>query len=384
MVTEVKGFLITAFVAAAIAGCSNGDALIPETETNGNGSGGGSGSSVTAKGGSGGIATAGATGGAAAGSGGAAAAANSGNAVGAKGVADASVTSIGSAEPDATAGGCGLPANVVSMLASACTSCHSSPPINGAVMPLVTYADLIAPSVSNPSETVGALCVTRMQSTAAPMPPAGNPAPSVSAAAAFDSWVSAGMPQAPCGTTGASGSTGASGTSGSSGVSGSSGTSGSSGVSGASGSMSGASGTSTGSTGADASVTSAPVCTSKMMAPATFGPTMEPGDPCVTCHNTFLAGTVYPTAHEPNGCDGVNVSNATVQVTDAKGIVTSIAINNVGNFYTNGSALTPPVQVEVVYNGTTRSMATPLTIGDCNSCHTEQGDNGAPGRIMLP
>jgi hypothetical protein len=131
-------------------------------------------------------------------------------------------------------------------------------------------------------------------------------------------------------------------------------------------------------------VTYTPVCTSNVMAPATFGPTMEPGYACVTCHNNFLAGTVYPTAHEPTDCDGVNVTNATVQVTDATGAVTSIPINNVGNFYTNGSVITPPVQVEVVYNGATRAMATPLSIGDCNSCHTEQGANGAPGRIMLP
>jgi len=150
------------------------------------------------------------------------------------------------------------------------------------------------------------------------------------------------------------------------------------------GSQSGTSSGASGTAGADASTTYTPVCTSNMMAPATFGPTMEPGYACVACHNTFLAGTVYPTAHEPNDCVGVNVSNATVRVTDATGAVTSISINNVGNFYTNGSVLTPPVQVEVVYNGATRAMATPLSIGDCNSCHTEQGDNGAPGRIMLP
>jgi predicted CXXCH cytochrome family protein len=29
-------------------------------------------------------------------------------------------------------------------------------------------------------------------------------------------------------------------------------------------------------------------------------------------------------------------------------------------------------------------MMTPQETGDCNSCHTEQGRNGAPGRILLP
>jgi hypothetical protein len=385
-VIAVKASLITALTVAAIAGCSNGDALMMGTATSGDGAASGAGSATTAKGGSGATSTAGSTGssgsGSAAGSNGSAASSGSGSAAGsgsgsaagAKGVADASVTFVGSG--DAAASGCGLPADVSSMLAAACTSCHSAPPVNGALMPLVTYANLIAPAVSNPSETVGALCVTRMQSSVSPMPPVGNPAPSASAAAAFASWVSAGMPQASCNTTGASGSSGSTGSSGAAGTSGSS--------SGSAGSQSGTSSGASGTAGADASTTYTPVCTSNMMAPATFGPTMEPGNACVACHNTFLAGTVYPTAHEPNDCDGVNVSNATVRVTDATGAVTSISINNVGNFYTNGSALTPPVQVEVVYNGATRAMATPLSIGDCNSCHTEQGDNGAPGRIMLP
>jgi hypothetical protein len=29
-------------------------------------------------------------------------------------------------------------------------------------------------------------------------------------------------------------------------------------------------------------------------------------------------------------------------------------------------------------------MAAAQTVGDCNSCHTENGAQGAPGRIYLP
>jgi hypothetical protein len=29
-------------------------------------------------------------------------------------------------------------------------------------------------------------------------------------------------------------------------------------------------------------------------------------------------------------------------------------------------------------------MSTLQSSGDCNGCHTEQGKNGAPGRIFLP
>jgi hypothetical protein len=43
-----------------------------------------------------------------------------------------------------------------------------------------------------------------------------------------------------------------------------------------------------------------------------------------------------------------------------------------------------PYTVEVRYQGRVRAMTTPQSTGDCNSCHTEQGAKGAPGRIMLP
>ena len=40
------------------------------------------------------------------------------------------------------------------------------------------------------------------------------------------------------------------------------------------------------------------------------GPTMRPGEACISCHSASggprlaVAGTVYPTAHEPDDCDG--------------------------------------------------------------------------------
>lgn len=159
------------------------------------------------------------------------------------------------------------------------------------------------------------------------------------------------------------------------------------GASGSSGSSAGGSPANQGGTtgAATGGSTYTAVCTSNKMSNAIAGATMRPGYACVSCHNIFLAGTVYPTAHEPDGCNGVNVSNATVKVTNADGSVTSIPINNVGNFYTDGSKLIPPIQIELVYNGATRAMQMPLSdTGDCNACHTERGDNGAPGRVMLP
>ena len=112
------------------------------------------------------------------------------------------------------------------------------------------------------------------------------------------------------------------------------------------------------------------------------GPTMRPGDSCASCHN-FFGGTVYPTAHEPTLCDGENGGAATVVITDAKGTVTTLQVNSVGNFYTT-SQIATPFHAKVVNGSKERDMVAAQTDGSCNSCHTEQGSNGAPGRIMLP
>jgi hypothetical protein len=96
-----------------------------------------------------------------------------------------------------------------------------------------------------------------------------------------------------------------------------------------------------------------------------------------------IAGTVYPTAHEPNDCDGVAGGNLSIVVTDAKGGVLSLPVNSAGNFYSK-SAVAAPFHVKVTDGTKERAMPDTLTAGDCNSCHTETGVNGAPGRIMAP
>jgi hypothetical protein len=113
---------------------------------------------------------------------------------------------------------------------------------------------------------------------------------------------------------------------------------------------------------------------------------MRPGEACPTCHSNFyLAGTVYPTGHEPNDCDGVDglTAGVTVQVTDAAGNVITLYPNGVGNFYTS-ITITPPFHAKVIQNGKERAMGVSQTNESCNSCHTQSGANGAPGRITLP
>ena len=101
----------------------------------------------------------------------------------------------------------------------------------------------------------------------------------------------------------------------------------------------------------------------------------------------MIGGTVYPTAHEPNDCDGVNGSTdgATVVITDSTGATFTLNVNSAGNFYESRSTtIVMPFQAKVVQGGKERAMATPQSTGDCNACHTEAGTNNAPGRIMLP
>jgi hypothetical protein len=120
---------------------------------------------------------------------------------------------------------------------------------------------------------------------------------------------------------------------------------------------------------------------------------MEPGQACISCHAgtggeapTFvLAGTLYPTGHEPDNCNGVsNTSGATVVVTGGSGASVTLTPNPAGNFYSTTS-LAPPYQAKVVNAaGAERAMVSKVSSGDCNSCHTQSGASGAPGRITMP
>ncbi|RMG93426.1 MAG: hypothetical protein D6705_18730 [Deltaproteobacteria bacterium] len=124
---------------------------------------------------------------------------------------------------------------------------------------------------------------------------------------------------------------------------------------------------------------------------------------CIHCHTKpsdfggfeggpsfVVAGTVYPTGHEPDLCNGVDggVDHVAVVLTDANGVEFSIPVNGVGNFFATyadlPSGFTDPIHAKVVSDKGERVMVAALTSGDCNSCHTQDGANGAPGRIVAP
>ena len=119
---------------------------------------------------------------------------------------------------------------------------------------------------------------------------------------------------------------------------------------------------------------------------------MAPGEACNSCHATSgsvfaIAGTVYPTAHEPNDCLGTDEGSygpISLIVTDSNQQKSTITVKQGGNFLSTFGAFALPYRVKVVSGGKERAMATAETNGDCNACHTEAGTNGAPGRIVAP
>ena len=70
-------------------------------------------------------------------------------------------------------------------------------------------------------------------------------------------------------------------------------------------------------------------------------------------------------------------------ITGADGRMLTLAPNGAGNFYSE-RAVAGPYRAKVVTAAGERAMTAQQTSGDCNSCHTPAGANGAPGRIMLP
>ena len=124
---------------------------------------------------------------------------------------------------------------------------------------------------------------------------------------------------------------------------------------------------------------------------------MHPGGKCNTCHdknpmapNFTVTGTVYPTSHEPDECNGIvnisdiGTSDVTVVITDKSGrSLAPLQVNSVGNFKFEAEVI-KPFLAKVVANGKENKMMGTINSGDCNFCHTQMGAEGAPGRITIP
>ena len=94
------------------------------------------------------------------------------------------------APPSADAGN--LWCGVKHTLDTRCTACHNPQKTAGAPMSLQTYADLMAPAVSNPAKKVYELVGVRTHDKAKPMPPPGIL--DTSELTPLDNWIAAGAP----------------------------------------------------------------------------------------------------------------------------------------------------------------------------------------------
>ena len=272
---------------------------------------------------------------------------------GSGGTGGSSQSGSGGAGGRAAAGvaGSSVPGDVQTLLVNRCDSCHGTTPASGAPRSLVTYADLTQSDPANTSMTEAQVGLLRMQSTTSPMPPAPASPATAAEVATLQNWVNSGY---------------------------------------SSGSCSGDAGAPT-----PDPLNAAPTCTSKITqnGGSEGSSSMAPGRACISCHSGsggeapkfVIAGTLYPTGHEPDNCNGANGTNgAKVVVTGSNGTVITLTPNSVGNFYTS-TTLPPPYQAKVVNSaGVERVMTSTASTGDCNSCHTQSGANGAPGRVTLP
>ncbi len=120
-------------------------------------------------------------------------------------------------------------------------------------------------------------------------------------------------------------------------------------------------------------------------------PLMHPGGDCMGCHESrgegptyLVAGTVYELMAEPDECYGVDA--VTVEIVDADGREWSLPTNDAGNFWLSegDGPIALPYRAAVVSNGMRLEMATAQAQGNCASCHTAAGAQGAPGRVVAP
>ncbi len=133
---------------------------------------------------------------------------------------------------------------------------------------------------------------------------------------------------------------------------------------------------------------------------------MNPGLACRACHlgqnfqgqnpnlesnpqwAMFFMGTVYSDFNQANLCRAKGIPAGTVvEILDMAGAVKlSLPVDPSGNFRSTTVAATVPLpyRARVKANGQTRVMGAAQMDGDCNTCHTEQGRENAPGRVVLP
>ncbi|MFO0668743.1 MAG: hypothetical protein U0235_03805 [Polyangiaceae bacterium] len=267
-----------------------------------------------------------------------------------------------SSTPSTTVPGSDLSCEIATFLAEKCQSCHGKTPRKDARISLLGRADLVAPSSDDPSKKVADVVLERIKASDASgerMPPAPDAPATKDEISLFEKWVASGEPTESCG----------------------------------------ASDTPPPPPAADDPFATPSACVSnKFWKNGDQGSDdMHPGKPCLSCHGQFpqkaffkapfdIAGTVYSNGHAPDDCYGA--TGVKVVITDANGKEVTLDVSAAGNFGHSGgygfAKLATPYRAKVVKNGKERVMKDAQTNGDCNHCHSEKGDEKAPGRIMAP
>jgi uncharacterized membrane protein len=96
--------------------------------------------------------------------------------------------------PQTTLPATDLPCEVQTALSSRCWTCHGPTPTTVGVPSLTSAAAFMVPSRTDPSQTMGAVALARMQSAASPMPPPPATAATAVEIAVIADWVAAGYP----------------------------------------------------------------------------------------------------------------------------------------------------------------------------------------------
>lgn len=254
----------------------------------------------------------------------------------------------------------GIPCDVQAVIENRCLSCHGTEAPQGP--PLLKYEDFEAKSTRDPEMTRGQVAADLM--TKKEMPKAPGKASDAEIGIVND-WVTGGMKRSDEACILAPPDAGAS---------------------------DGGGGQDGGAPGVDAGL-----CTSgeRWTQGNTKSPLMHPGGACIACHSTTqggptlsFAGTVFPSLHEVDDCNG-SKAPITVVVKDRRGRAVTMQTNAAGNFMAFTDTvqdlnMRPPYTVEVRQPGkTSRKMIRTITGGDCNGCHTTAG-NGPRGRIVEP
>lgn len=277
---------------------------------------------------------------------------------GSGGVTSANAGPQGGVGTSTTVPGSDLSCELATFFAQRCQECHGAKPVQGATISLLGRADLVAPLPEDSSRTVADEVLARMKDDSAPMPPSPKPRASSAEIALVQDWISAGKPVQSCG----------------------------------------AADVPPPPPPADDPFATSTVCTSKTTwSKGDQGSDdMHPGRACLSCHKfpdkAFfkapfdIAGTIYPSGHEPDDCYGA--AGVTVVITDANGKEYRIDTNSAGNFFHSSTyGLQPiamPYRAKIVRGTVERVMKDAQSNGDCNHCHTEKGTEKAPGRIMAP